>query len=291
MGGSPGRLCQPVCRRGGEVRSQADQGGRHGLFRHDARLPAPGRKRGAALPLPHLAQHHDRPGGGGADRPLRLQHPPAVVHRPPVPGHPQRGGAREGHRLPHHPGGVRPLQAHRCEGPGRGRGQRHVPHRQRLLRLRPGHGGLLRRPGGGQGLPLEAAGHPAQGAPRRGGRGLPHPRGGQAPGPRRGPGARLPGGPSRGGRGHRHGGHQRGGPPHRQRVRRHLGVCHDRAGEGPQQGLSGDRHGDHPHRQAGGHGPLQQLHQRDQRLGQGFQGLPGGPGPEARYERGVHRHV
>ena len=65
----------------------------------------------------------------------------------------------------------------------------------------------------------------------------------------------------------------------------------DRAGEGPQQGLSGDRHGDHPHRQAGGYGPLQQLHQRDQRLGQGFQGLPGGPGPEARYECGVHRHV
>lgn len=31
--------------------------------------------------------------------------------------------------------GLRPLQAHRREGPGRGGGQRHVPHRQRLLRL------------------------------------------------------------------------------------------------------------------------------------------------------------
>ena len=67
--------------------------------------------------------------------------------------------------------------------------------------------------------------------------------------------------PPEGGRGHRHGGHQRGGSPHRQCVRRHQRVRHDRAGEGPLQGLSGDRHGDYPHRQAGGHGPLQQLHQ------------------------------
>ena len=45
------------------------------------------------VPLPHLAEHHDRPCGGGAYGPIPLQHPPAVERGPPVPGHPKRRGA------------------------------------------------------------------------------------------------------------------------------------------------------------------------------------------------------
>ncbi len=49
--------------------------------------------------LPHLAQHHDRQGRGGADGAVFLQHSPALEHRAPVSGHFERRGAREGHRL------------------------------------------------------------------------------------------------------------------------------------------------------------------------------------------------
>ena len=52
--------------------------------------------------------------------------------------------------------------------------------------------------------------------------------------------AGLPGGSPGGRRGHRHGGHQRGGAPHGQRVGGHLCICHDCAGEGSVQGLSGN---------------------------------------------------
>ena len=90
---------------------------------------------------------------------------------------------------------------------------------------------------------------------------------------------------------HRHGRHQLCGGAYQQRVRRYLCVCHVRSGEGPQPLLHGDRHGHYPHRQACGHGPLQQLHQRDQRLGVCVPGLPGGSGAEARYERHLYRHV
>ena len=137
------RLCQSERRREEPLRRGARRPEGHGLLRHDARLPAPERGGRAAGPLPHLAQHHHRPGGRGSDRALFLQHSPALVHRSPLSGHAQRGGACEGHRLSHHPGRLRPLQAHRPEGAGGGRGQRHVPHRQQDPGLRPGHGGLL----------------------------------------------------------------------------------------------------------------------------------------------------
>ena len=68
-------------------------------------------------------------------------------------------------------------------------------------------------------------------------------------------------------RGHGHGRHQQRGRPYGQCVRWHVRIRHDRAGEASEQGLPGDRHGHDPLRQAGGHGSLQQLHQRHQRMG------------------------
>ena len=54
--------------------------------------------------------------------------PPALVHCPPLSGHPERGGACPRHPLPHHSGRVCPLAAQPGEGAGRGGGRRHVPH-------------------------------------------------------------------------------------------------------------------------------------------------------------------
>ena len=48
-------------------------------------------------------------------------------------GHPERRGARGQDRLCHHAGGLRPLEADRRKGAGRGRRLGHVPHRQRDL--------------------------------------------------------------------------------------------------------------------------------------------------------------
>ena len=49
--------------------------------------------------------------------------------------------------------------------------------------------------------------------------------------------------------------------------RRHQHFCHGRPGKAAVQGLPGNRHGHDPRRRGGRHGPLQQLHQRFERLG------------------------
>lgn len=66
---------------------------------------------------------------------------------------------------------------------------------------------------------------------------------------------------------HRHGGNKQCRPAHRQCQRRHQHFCHGRPGKAAVQGLPGNRHGHDPRRRGGRHGPLQQLHQRFERLG------------------------
>ena len=58
----------------------------HGYLAFDAR-------RRTAGAVPHLAQHHHRRSGRGADCGVRLQHPPALEHCPPVPGYAERRSA------------------------------------------------------------------------------------------------------------------------------------------------------------------------------------------------------
>ena len=129
---------------------------------------------------------------------------------------------------------------------------------------------------------LEAPRHPPQGAPRR-------PSGGQAD--RRGREAarsvgqargRHPALPARGRRRHGHGRHQRRPAEVRERLRGHLGLRDDRAGEEPREGPRGDRHRGHTRRQARRDGPLQQRLVRLRRLDQPLR--PGGQGAGARGE-------
>ena len=93
--------------------------------------------------------------------------------------------------------------------------------------------------------------------------------------------------PSRGRRGHRHDSHQQCSPAHGQRIGGHLGIRHGGAGKAPVPGASGNRHGHHPQRQARGHGPLQQLHLRPERLGGPVRRIRPGHGHEGGYERPV----
>lgn len=96
-------------------------------------------------------------------RPVRAQHPPALVHLPPAPRRDRERGARGRHRPHHHPGGLRPLAPDRPARAGRGRGLRRLPHRRIRPLLRHGHDRRLRRRRDG---PLVPGGHPARG--RRG---------------------------------------------------------------------------------------------------------------------------
>ena len=73
--------------------------------------------------------------------------------------------------------------------------------------------------------------------------------------------------PRRGRRRHRHDRHQRRFPAHGQCLRRHVHLRHGGAGTRAEEHLSRDRRGGHPRGRAHGHGALQQLHQRHQRLG------------------------
>ena len=76
-----------------------------------------------------------------------------------------------------------------------------------------------------------------------------------------------------------------------QRIGGHVGLCHGGAGKAAEQGLSRNRHGHHPHRAARGHGALQQLHQRHQRLGRGALRLCAGGGAFDEQGRRVHHAV
>ena len=73
-----------------------------------------------------------------------------------------------------------------------------------------------------------------------------------------------------------------GDAAHRQCQRRHQYFCHGRPGKAAVQGLPGNRHGHDPRRRGGRHGPLQQLHQRFERLGRSA-------GRERGTVRGKHR--
>ena len=152
------------------------------------------------------------PGGGGADRPLRLQHPPAVVHRPPVPGilngeehvkdivslttlagyvHYKLTGVKAlgvGEAS-----GMFPIDSDSCDYD-----QAMVDSFDALVADR--------------GYPWKLRDILPKVLPAGADAGSLTPEGAKLLDPAD-PGARLPGGPSRGGRGHRHGGHQRGGPP------------------------------------------------------------------------------
>ncbi len=280
--GPAGRLPRPLRRGARPLRRAAAHDRRHRLQRHDARLPALRQGRQAARPLPHLAQHHDRrrrprssPGCSGFNIPQRwsIAHLDQAILN--------KEAARQGHRLSDHAGRLRALAADGREGDGRRRGLGHVPHRQQHQRLRRAHA----RPGGRalcRGGDAVAAGrHPAQGA--RGGRSgrRAHRRRRQADRPQRAAAGGHPALPARGRCRHRHGGHQQRGGAHRQRLRRHLRLCHDRPGEAPVAGLPRDRHGHHALRQAGGDGAQQQLHHRPQRLGRPLRRIcraPGGRG-------------
>ena len=230
----------------------------------------------AAGAVPHLAEQHHRPGLRRADPAPRLRRAAALEHRPPVPVDPGGAAARAADRPPHHAGRLRPLEAHRRAQDGRGRGLGHVPHRPAQRRLGRRADGQVRRPHRAAQARLEAPGHP----PRRPARRPPgreaHRRGREAARPVGQASGRHPAVSSRGRRGHGHGRHQRRAPALGERLRGHLGVRHDRAGEEPVPRPRGDRHRGHARRKARGHGPLQQRVLRPRRLDRPLR--PGGQG-------------
>ena len=200
---------------------------------------------------------------------LAVPHAPAVDHRPPVPGGPQRRGACETVGSRNHPGratstGSSPDGS--VLGVGEGSGVFPLDGDKPPVRPRSAWPSIeaLFAP---YNLPWKAADRAAAAAARRRGGRTAHRGRCQAAGPRGRPGARRTLLPAGGRRGHGHGGHQLRGPRHGQRVRRHVGFRHGGAGEGPCEGLPRDGHGGHPHGQARGHGPLQQLHLRPECLG------------------------
>ncbi len=117
----------------------------HRRLGDDARLPRVRRRGRAAGAVPDLAQHVHRPGRRRAERAVRLQHPAALVDRPPVPGGARRRAARAADRVVHHAGRLRAPDADRAERARRRRRVRHVPGGPRDQDLRRGHARRVRR--------------------------------------------------------------------------------------------------------------------------------------------------
>ncbi len=122
--------------RGDRVRREAHPHRAHRLLRDDARLPRVRQGRRDAGAVPHLAEHQHLRGPQEAFRAVPVQHPGALVHRPPVPGGAQQGRARRQGRVLHHARRLRALEAHRQEGARRRRRLRHVPDRSDHPHLR-----------------------------------------------------------------------------------------------------------------------------------------------------------
>ena len=110
------------------VRRVADEGGKHRIQRHDARLSSIWRGGKASGAISDLEKYHYRRGFGQAFRSVPLPHPPALEYRPFVSGDPEWGGACEGYPLPDDAGRLYPLETDRGKGDRDRRGCRHVPH-------------------------------------------------------------------------------------------------------------------------------------------------------------------